>query len=570
VIAFALVMFYFLGRAQREVVRQNRELAAVNAIHEAVDGARPLDETLERALDTLLETTGAVAAAAVVEIPGEGVERLSRVSPSSAPALAAQLLLDSGIVDAATSPPSGTGPADTPSGGSQPGSRPAGAYPASVTVMPLTTGVTELGHVRLLFADGRRDRPVLSDETLASIGGQVATAIELNKSVADLERREREARALYRAALRLSSQAQLGDMLDAIVGDARDLLGSERAVVCLSMQGASGPRAGGWTDRLAMLPGGTICNFPHPPTTSPGHAANPRCPLHTWEARISWMAVPLRTAGEPFGELCVSRTSGPFTAWERELLTALADLASIAVSTSRMRDTEEQWVILRERDRIAREMHDSMAQVLGVINMRLRLMQSQLEQGDSRRISAEVAELAELASESYRDVREAILGLRESIATEEGLLGTLREYLQKYSRQSGIEATLAYDGDTFPPLPPASEVQVLRVIQEALTNVRKHAGASRAVVRIEARDGATVISIEDDGSGFDPTRIQDVLEGGFGLQAMRERVEQISGTLEIHSEPGTGTRVVVRLPAPTRPEGLPEDASVAARPDPSG
>jgi two-component system nitrate/nitrite sensor histidine kinase NarX len=113
-------------------------------------------------------------------------------------------------------------------------------------------------------------------------------------------------------------------------------------------------------------------------------------------------------------------------------------------------------------------------------------------------------------------------------------------------------------------LPPKAEVQLLRVVQEALTNVRKHAGAS--IVRIELRDGdgTPMLSVTDDGSGFDPTSVVASLTGGFGLRSMRERVELMGGTLDVHTAPGDGTRIVARL----RPEGphvAPTATSPAAR-----
>ena len=99
---------------------------------------------------------------------------------------------------------------------------------------------------------------------------------------------------------------------------------------------------------------------------------------------------------------------------------------------------------------------------------------------------------------------------------------------------------------------PRAEVQLLRVVQEALTNVRKHARASRVNIRIARRDGAPTITIEDDGAGFDPAAVGPSITGGFGLGAMRERVEQVGGTLEIVSAPGAGTRIRVQIPG----EGL--------------
>ena len=274
------------------------------------------------------------------------------------------------------------------------------------------------------------------------------------------------------------------------------------------------------------------------------------------------MARPLRGPGELLGELCVSRAPDrPFSEAETTLLGALADMAAIAVRTSRLHESEEQMTILSERDRIARELHDSLAQVLGQIHLQLRAFESRT---DGAPISTELAELADLADDAYRDVRETILGLRETIPSDGGLAAALRAYLAKYTRQTGIRTELDCDGMAGRSLPPKAEVQLLRVVQEALTNVRKHAGAS--VVRIELRDveGTPVLSVTDDGSGFDPTSVRASLTGGFGLRSMRERVELLGGTLDVHTAPGDGTRIVARL----RPEGphvAPTATSPAAR-----
>jgi two-component system nitrate/nitrite sensor histidine kinase NarX len=168
---------------------------------------------------------------------------------------------------------------------------------------------------------------------------------------------------------------------------------------------------------------------------------------------------------------------------------------------------------------------------------------------DAPPIATEIAELADISEEAYRDVREAILGLRESSRADRGLLESLRAYLEKYSHQSGVKATLETTLDEEPALSPRAEVQVIRVIQEALTNVRKHAGASSAIVRITNGDDATSISIEDDGHGFDLTGTLLDRDSGFGLHAMRERMELIGGTLSIDSAPGRGTRVIARIPS---------------------
>jgi two-component system nitrate/nitrite sensor histidine kinase NarX len=186
--------------------------------------------------------------------------------------------------------------------------------------------------------------------------------------------------------------------------------------------------------------------------------------------------------------------------------------------------------------------------VLGVLHLRLRALGTNAELLAAPGVISSLSDLADVAEEGYRDVRESILGLRESSRAERGLFDSLRAYLEKFGRQSGIDATLDAAFDEEPRLPPRAEVQIIRVIQEALTNVRKHAKASKAVVGVTFADGAVSFRIEDDGRGFDLAGTLLDRDSRFGLQTMRERMELIGGTLTIDSAPGRGTRLVACVP----------------------
>ncbi|HEY4752529.1 MAG TPA: GAF domain-containing sensor histidine kinase, partial [Candidatus Limnocylindrales bacterium] len=271
------------------------------------------------------------------------------------------------------------------------------------------------------------------------------------------------------------------------------------------------------------------------------------CPLVPTDDPRAWAARPLRGPDGVLGELCAYRTGRPFSASEKNLLGALADMASIAVRTARLHEAEEQWTIHAERDRIARELHDSLAQVLGVIHLQLRSLETRAKDEASHGMAAELSDIAETADEAYRDVREAILGLRETVREDDGLEGSLRDYLRKYSRQTGIAATITAEGDARRVLTPRAEVQLLRVVQEALTNTRKHSQAKHVTVHIDSTGPGARLTIADDGVGFDPSTAARSMEGGFGLASMRERVEQIGGRIALHTAPNEGTTVVVEL-----------------------
>lgn len=209
-------------------------------------------------------------------------------------------------------------------------------------------------------------------------------------------------------------------------------------------------------------------------------------------------------------------------------------------------EAERQTAALVERDRIARELHDSLAQVLGVAHLRLRALESRPSVANDERVRADIDDLATLCREAHRDVREAIVGLKDA-PRERTLVENLDAYVSVFSRTSGIPTSLATDVDHGLGLTAAAEVQVVRVVQEALTNIRKHAGARCASVRVTARGDHAEFVVEDDGVGFNPTL--PTQPDGFGLTTMRERTESVGGQLVVESSPGRGTRVVALLPA---------------------
>ena len=223
-------------------------------------------------------------------------------------------------------------------------------------------------------------------------------------------------------------------------------------------------------------------------------------------------------------------------------------MASIAVRTARLHEAEEQWTIHAERDRIARELHDSLAQVLGVIHLQLRALETRAKDeashGDGRRA---LATSPSTADEAYRDVREAILGLRETVREDDGLEGSLREYLRKYSRQTGIVATLTLRG-RHPPRPLAraprsSSCAWSRRRSPTPASTRRR---SASPSQIDCTGPVASLTIEDDGVGFDPSTATRSMEGGFGLASMRERVEQVGGRIAVHTAPNEGTTVASR------------------------
>ncbi len=187
--------------------------------------------------------------------------------------------------------------------------------------------------------------------------------------------------------------------------------------------------------------------------------------------------------------------------------------------------------------------------MLGNINTQTLAVKKLLSDGNLSEAAVELASMEEAARDLYADVREAILGLRTTPHRDGGLIPALREYLDQYAETSGIETklTVAADADCSR-LAPSAEIQLMRIIQEALTNVRRHARATAAEVSFEREGDGLRVVVADDGRGFDRDRLGAAGRPRFGLQTMQERAQSVSGTFAVESGPGRGVRVVVRLP----------------------
>jgi nitrate/nitrite-specific signal transduction histidine kinase len=416
--------------------------------------------------------------------------------------------------------------------------------------IPLTAQRKQVGVMKLLAADGTHLASGGSDRLLDVIGNQIAVGIQANQLFQDVLHRAREAQALYEIGLKITSLQDIQQILRSVVEEARETLGAETAALCLAREGGagltladcSGP-AEAFQRRPVQVP-----PFPVTLASAPARARNAgdgsQCIAISEEYRTHHLSAPLLVGTSTIGELCVSsRASKRFTDRHSHLLASLADMAAIAINNARLLEGERYLAVLEERERLAREMHDSLAQVLGYLHLQAQGVQSTLTEGNLGKAREELEEMATTAHEAYLDVREAILGLRETVSPRKGLLGTLREYLQKFSRQAGIEATVEAEGEEMPQFSPETEVQLIRAIQEALTNVRKHARADGAWVRISRRNGEFIISVEDNGQGFDPALLQRQDGRRFGVRTMRERIERVGGRFEIESSPGCGTNV---------------------------
>jgi PAS domain S-box-containing protein len=215
---------------------------------------------------------------------------------------------------------------------------------------------------------------------------------------------------------------------------------------------------------------------------------------------------------------------------------------------------EQQRVVatLQERQRLARELHDSVGQVLGYVSMQAQAIRQWVHDGEAALAEAQLARLANVAQDAHADIRASILSLKAGSAPEWSFLAALRQQLVSFSDHYGISAelTIPPDLDVAQAFEPGVGVQLLRVIQEAMTNARKHGRAGCVQVAFELRDGEVRIIVADDGRGFDADQLASGASQGdhFGLAFMRERMAHIGGCLTVHSRPGAGAQVVLQVP----------------------
>ena len=230
-------------------------------------------------------------------------------------------------------------------------------------------------------------------------------------------------------------------------------------------------------------------------------------------------------------------------------LLLLHDVTEQRRAQARLVEHERAVATLQERERLARELHDGVGQVLGYLSLQAQTARKRLKDGDDEKADALLARLADVAQNAHVDVRESILALKAASSEDWSFLPTLDRYLQDYQNQYGIRTELSIaDGVSEESFEPNASVQLLRVIQEALTNARKHGAAGRVCIAVGQDGDQTCIAVTDDGCGFDLQRSEPDSGRHFGLVFMRERMARIEGSVTIESRQGAGTSVKLKVP----------------------
>ncbi len=276
-------------------------------------------------------------------------------------------------------------------------------------------------------------------------------------------------------------------------------------------------------------------------------------------AEASWMGVPLFARGDVAGLFSLSkREADYFNEEHMKLAEAMSSQASVAVenailfeqmqaSTVRMRALSRRLVEVQEDERraIARELHDEAGQALASLRFGLRLLEREIDEGGS--VTGRVAELMQRTDAVIDGLHRLAVDLRPPSLDPLGLEAALQEYVRSAGSKFGLEVRFKARGFASERLPVVVETALYRVVQEAMTNVARHAGATRVDVLAECRGDRVVVVVEDDGTGFDPDRVRR--GDHLGLLGMRERAEALGGTMVVESSPGGGTTIVVEVPS---------------------
>jgi two-component system nitrate/nitrite sensor histidine kinase NarX len=406
------------------------------------------------------------------------------------------------------------------------------------------TGSDELGHLGQAFAAMRAE--------------VAAARIQLEAQVA---RRTRELSTAFEFSQEIVSQLDLDHLLRSVTDRARRLTGGAAASLCLLNEAETAltlaARSGNSIHASALqqpVRRGPIAQVVRGSQSLTDEIA---CFLNA-HASGQCLAAPLRAGEHTLGALCVIRPAQErFDPDEVRALTLLANSAATAITNARLvevgRRQTEQAAALAERERLATELHDHLAQTLSFLNLKTDRVIEILTAADITAAKTELDRMKAAIGQIYGQVRAALVGLQEPVVaadpstnTGQALAEKLAACLADFQDNSGLPAELIIPDPAALALPQVAQMQLLHIVREALTNIRRHAQARQVWLRAETVNGEACFTVEDNGRGFDPASIAG--DNHLGLTIMRARTERSGGRLFITSAPEIGTKVVACFP----------------------
>jgi two-component system, NarL family, sensor histidine kinase DevS len=263
----------------------------------------------------------------------------------------------------------------------------------------------------------------------------------------------------------------------------------------------------------------------------------------------SLLGVPVTLHGRPIGNLYLTDKRGvdEFTAADQQLVELFAQHAAIAIENARLHEQVQRLAVVEERDRIGQDLHDGIIQSLYAVTLSLEDA-GDLMKEDPAEASARIDRAIDSVHESIRDIRNFILGLRPQLLEQADLVGGIAALAEelRFNTLVDVEVDLDEAAEAAGALSDGRRAQLLQITREALSNAARHAGASRATIRLDLEGNGLVLCVEDNGRGFEP----DAVRGGEhqGLVNMRDRATDMGGQFEVLSSAGAGTRIIVRIP----------------------
>jgi signal transduction histidine kinase len=366
-------------------------------------------------------------------------------------------------------------------------------------------------------------------------------------------------RAMSDAVLAIAAEHSVEPVLQKLVHAARELAGAQYAA--LGVPDGTGAFAQflttGMSDELGAAMGplprthgllGAMLESEEPYRTR-DIRADPRFKGWWPDAHpemCSFLGVPIVSRSGVIGAFYLTEKEGApeFGDEDQQLIEMLAAHAAIAIENARLFERSRELSILEERNRLARDLHDSVTQKLFGVILTAEAAATLLER-NAGEAGVQLGRLRELAREAMDELRSVIFELRPPELETEGLATTLRKHVDVLRRVYRREIGLELSGT--PRLPPRADAEVFRIAQEALQNALRHADAGRIDVRLDARDGSLLLTVADNGAGFDPGA-PALRSRRLGLTSMEERARAVGGTLDVESAPGGGTTVRLQVP----------------------
>jgi signal transduction histidine kinase len=258
----------------------------------------------------------------------------------------------------------------------------------------------------------------------------------------------------------------------------------------------------------------------------------------------SWMCVPMIASDQVVGMLgFIHREPGYYQPEVLILAQVFADQAAIAIENAQLYARAQETAVLEERNRLARELHDSVTQTLYSTNLFADAAHLALSANSTQEASENLDAARDLIWQAMLEMRMLLFELRPPLLEEQGLVGALQTRLETVEGRVELPIEFRVEGEG--QLPPKVEAELYYVALEALNNIAKHAGAKQATVHLKLEVERCLLTIQDDGIGFDPEAAR--LGGGQGLLSMQERIEQIGGRMKLETAPGCGTTIKVEV-----------------------